>query len=172
MYVDGRLGANVWLWLSPRRAPTVKSMTTTRSLTDPATAAFAPFVEDAVRLADRWAAAAHAGETKREAQSTGQLAALLSDHAGLDMAVFFVDRVARPEDDRVAANALSRITASDSASFLGPVDRALLGLGARAARIAPKVVVPAARSRMKQMVGHLIVDALSLIHISEPTRPY
>ncbi|QOK23695.1 proline dehydrogenase family protein [Janibacter indicus] len=134
-------------------------MTTTPSLTDPATAAFAPFVEDAVRLAERWAAAAHAGQTKREAQSTGQLAALLSDHAGLDMAVFFVDRVARPEDDRVAANALSRITASDSASFLGRVDRGLLGLGARAARIAPKVVVPAARARMKQMVGHLLVDA-------------
>ncbi len=128
--------------------------------THPATAAFAPFVEDAVRLAERWAAAAHAGQTRREAQTTGQLAALLSDAGtGLDLAVFFVDRVARPEDDRVAANALSRITASDAASFLGPVDRGLLGLGATVARIAPKVVVPAARARMKQMVGHLLVDA-------------
>ena len=134
-------------------------MTTTPVQTDPATAAFAPFVEEAITLAARWSAAASAGETKREAQSTGQLAALLSDHEGLDLAVFFVDRVARPEDDRVAATALNRITASDAASFLGPLDRSLLGLGARAARIAPKVVVPAARARMKQMVGHLIVDA-------------
>lgn len=133
-------------------------MTTTTS-TDPATAAFAPFVEDAIALAERWSASAEAGETKREAQTTGQLAALLSDHAGLDLAVFFVDRVARPEDNRVAAKALNRITASDSASFLGGLDRTLLGLGARAARIAPQVVVPAARARMKQMVGHLIVDA-------------
>ena len=134
--------------------------TTTRDATDPATLAFAPFVEEAVALAERWAEAAHAGETRREAQTTGQLAALLSDaDTGLDLAVFFVDRVARPEDDAVAANALSRITASDASSFLGPVDRGMLGLGALAARIAPKVVVPAARARMKQMVGHLLVDA-------------
>ena len=126
----------------------------------PATAAFAPFVEEAVALAERWAAAAHAGQTKKEAQTTGQLAALLSDaDSGLDLAVFFVDRVARPEDAKVAANALSRITASDAASFLGPVDRGLLGLGATVAKIAPTVVIPAARARMKQMVGHLLVDA-------------
>ncbi|MBA4083711.1 MAG: aldehyde dehydrogenase [Kytococcus sp.] len=134
-------------------------MTTTPAQTDPATAAFAPFVEDAITLAERWSAAAEAGETRREAQTTGQLAALLSDHAGLDLAVFFVDRVARPEDNTVAATALNRITASDASSFLGTLDRSLLGLGARAARIAPQVVVPAARARMKQMVGHLIVDA-------------
>ncbi|MGO1167776.1 MAG: proline dehydrogenase family protein, partial [Janibacter sp.] len=132
----------------------------TDSAADPATAAFSPFVEEAVTLAERWADAAHAGETRAEAQTTGQLAALLADaDGGLDLAVFFVDRVARPEDDRVAANALSRIVASDASSFLGPVDRGLLGLGARAARIAPSVVVPAARARMKQMVGHLLVDA-------------
>ncbi len=134
--------------------------TTAPHATDPATAAFAPFVEEAVHLAERWADAAHAGETRREAQTTGQLAALLADaDTGLDLAVFFVDRVARPEDDRVAANALSTITASDAASFLGGLDRGLLGLGSLAARIAPSVVVPAARARMKQMVGHLLVDA-------------
>ncbi len=126
---------------------------------DPAAAAYAPFVEEAVTLAERWSSCAHAGQTKREAQTTGQLAALLSDAEGLDLAVFFVDRVARPEDDRAAANALSTITASSAASFLGPLDRGLLGLGAVAARVAPKVVVPAARARMKQMVGHLLVDA-------------
>ncbi len=126
---------------------------------DPATAAYAPFVEEAVALAERWSSAAHAGATKKESQTTGQLAALLSDAEGLDLAVFFVDRVARPEDDHAAANALSTITASSAASFLGGLDRGLLGLGALAARIAPKVVVPAARARMKQMVGHLLVDA-------------
>ena len=141
--------------------PYRRRMTTTAPhATDPGTAAFAPFVEEAVRLAERWADAAHAGETRREAQTTGQLAALLADaDTGLDLAVFFVDRVARPEDDRVAANALSTITASDASSFLGTLDRGLLGLGSLAARIAPSVVVPAARARMKQMVGHLLVDA-------------
>ena len=152
----------------PTRPPYRRRMTTAPDTatshgtdrTHPATAAFAPFVDDAIALAERWAAAAHAGQTRREAQTTGQLAALLSDaDGGLDLAVFFVDRVARPEDDRVAANALSRISAADASSFLGPVDRGLLGLGATVARIAPKVVVPAARARMKQMVGHLLVDA-------------
>ena len=134
--------------------------TTAPDATDPATTALAPFVEEAVTLAEQWADAAHAGETRREAQTTGQLAALLSAaDTGLDLAVFFVDRVARPEDDKVAANALSRITASDASSFLGAADRGLLGLGALAAKIAPSVVVPAARARMKQMVGHLLVDA-------------
>ncbi len=143
-----------------RRRMTTAPDTATASGAHPATAALTPFVEDAVALAERWAAAAHAGQTKREAQTTGQLAALLSDAGGgLDLAVFFVDRVARPEDDKAAANALSQITAADAASFLGPVDRGLLGLGATVARIAPKVVVPAARARMKQMVGHLLVDA-------------
>mgnify|MGYP002653665405 CR=1 FL=1 len=59
-------------------------MTTTPAQTDPATAAFAPFVEEAIALAARWSAAASAGETKREAQSTGQLAALLFLTGGLE----------------------------------------------------------------------------------------
>ncbi|NYG35568.1 bifunctional proline dehydrogenase/L-glutamate gamma-semialdehyde dehydrogenase [Janibacter alkaliphilus] len=114
--------------------------------------------DDAVALADRWSEATHAGETKAEAATTGRLAALLADPAGLDLAVRFVDRVARPEDDAVAARELARITSSDAASFLGVGDRALLGLGAKVARLAPRLVVPAARMRMRQMVGHLVVD--------------
>lgn len=54
--------------------PYRRRMTTTAPhATDPGTAAFAPFVEEAVRLAERWADAAHAGETRREAQTTSTL---------------------------------------------------------------------------------------------------
>ena len=137
---------------------------------DASVTALRPLADDAVALADRWAAATQSGETAREAATTRQLASLLSDPAGLDLAVRFVDRVVRPEDDAVAARELASLSASD-ASFLGRVDRSLLRAGALAARVAPRLVVPVARARMRQMVGHLLVDSrdpalgLSLIHI-------
>ncbi|WP_370893436.1 proline dehydrogenase family protein [Janibacter sp. GXQ6167] len=125
---------------------------------DDAVAALLPLADEAVALADRWAAATEAGQTKKEAATTGQLASLLSNPAGLDLAVRFVDKVVRPEDDRVAAKELASLTASDAA-FLGPIDKGMLRVGALAARVAPKVVVPIARARMRQMIGHLIVDS-------------
>lgn len=125
---------------------------------DASVTALRPLADDAVALADRWAAATQSGETAQEAATTRQLASLLSDPAGLDLAVRFVDRVIRPEDDAVAARELASLSASD-ASFLGRVDRSLLRAGALAARVAPRLVVPVARARMRQMVGHLLVDS-------------
>lgn len=116
-------------------------------------------VDDSVDLAHRWIDETEAGQTDEERATTGQLAALVADPAGLDLAMRFVDRVARPEDSKVAAKELSQLTASDAASFLGTIDRTLLGLGAKAARLAPGVVVPLARKRLRQIVGHLVVDA-------------
>ncbi|NMR19141.1 bifunctional proline dehydrogenase/L-glutamate gamma-semialdehyde dehydrogenase [Cellulomonas fimi] len=117
--------------------------------------------ESAVALADRWVAATAAGETAREKRTTGRLAALVSDPAGLELAVRFVDRVARPDDQAVAARELAGLAAwTDAAGgFLGPVDRAMLGVGTRVAPVLPGVVVPAARARLRQLVGHLVADA-------------
>ncbi len=117
-----------------------------------------PFVDQAVALARRWAVATQAGETRAEAATTAQLGALVRDAGGLDLAVRFVDRVARPEDSKVAAKELATLSAG-AAGFLPPTDRALLGLGSVAAKVAPSVVVPAARMRLRQIVGHLVVDA-------------
>ncbi len=116
-------------------------------------------VEPAVALAEEWTRATHEGQTAAEQATTGQLAALVGDAQGLDLAVRFVDRVARPEDVKVAARELSRISAADAAGFLGRIDRSLLGAGAVAARVSPQVVVPVARKRLRQLVGHLVVDA-------------
>ncbi|MGV8978586.1 MAG: proline dehydrogenase family protein [Cellulomonas sp.] len=115
----------------------------------------------AVELAERWTAASAAGQTAGERRTTGQLAALVSDPAGLELAVRFIDRVARPEDDRVAARELASLTgyAAAARGFLGPVDRTLLTLGAPLAPLLPRVVVPAARMRLRQIVGHLVADA-------------
>ncbi|MDO5701164.1 MAG: bifunctional proline dehydrogenase/L-glutamate gamma-semialdehyde dehydrogenase [Bowdeniella nasicola] len=116
-------------------------------------------VDDAVDLAHRWIDETEAGQTDDERATTGQLAALVADSAGLDLAMRFVDRVARPEDSKTAAKELAQLTTGDAASFLGTMDRALLGLGAKAARLAPGVVVPLARKRLRQIVGHLVVDS-------------
>ncbi|MDD9207782.1 bifunctional proline dehydrogenase/L-glutamate gamma-semialdehyde dehydrogenase, partial [Georgenia sp. 10Sc9-8] len=116
-------------------------------------------VDDAVALAREWIEATESGQTPAERTTTGQLAALVADPAGLDLAVRFVDRVARPEDARVAARELATISSSEAASFLSTADRLLLGAGSRVARLAPQVVVPLARRRLRQLVGHLVIDA-------------
>ncbi|HLS74863.1 MAG TPA: bifunctional proline dehydrogenase/L-glutamate gamma-semialdehyde dehydrogenase, partial [Actinomycetaceae bacterium] len=115
-------------------------------------------VDEAVFLAHEWLAATEAGETPAERRTSQQLSSLVSDAEGLDLAVRFVDRVARPEDSRVAARELGGLS-TGAARFLSPTDRALLGLGARVAPLAPAVVVPLARRRLRQIIGHLVVDA-------------
>ncbi|MBX9246926.1 bifunctional proline dehydrogenase/L-glutamate gamma-semialdehyde dehydrogenase, partial [Actinotalea ferrariae] len=121
----------------------------------------ADLTDAAVALAERWVETTAAGQTARERRTTGRLAALVADPAGLELAVRFVDRVARPEDVHVAAHELAGLAELTSAAggFLGPVDRALLAVGARVAPVLPHVVVPAARIRLRQLVGHLVADA-------------
>lgn len=109
-------------------------------------------------LAVRWLRLARKDETRQERATTEQLARLLRDEQGLALAVKFVDEVARPEDADVAAKVLSRLTARQAA-FLQPVDRGLLAVGSRAAPVAPPLVVPLARLRLRQIVGHLVVNA-------------
>ncbi|AKT51080.1 proline dehydrogenase family protein [Arsenicicoccus sp. oral taxon 190] len=122
-------------------------------------AAVAAIVDEAVEVARRWERNTAEGATRSERATSEQLGALLRDDTGLDLAVTFVDEVARPEDPYVAAKVLSSLRAGDAGSFLGPVDRSLLGLGAAVAPIAPPVVVPIARKRLRQIVGHLVADA-------------
>lgn len=115
--------------------------------------------DDAVRLGRRWLDRTSAGETRRERATTRRLAALVGSPAGLELAVRFVDRVARPQDVRVAARELADLAdVTGAADFLGPADRLLLGAGTRLATRAPDVVVPAARRRLRALVGHLVVD--------------
>ena len=115
-------------------------------------------VERAVIRADQWARAGSAGTATGP---SAQLAALVHDPAGIDFTLRFVDRVARPADDDVAARELARLAGRRSPlpAFVGRRDAALLRAGALAGTRLPRVVVPLARRRLKAMVGHLIVDA-------------
>ncbi len=87
-----------------------------------------------------------------------RLAAVLSDRNGLAFTVGFVDRVIRTEDVDAAAHALHELRPimPESMSLL---DRAQISAGSLLGRRLPRVVVPAARARIRQMVGHMIVDA-------------
>ncbi|HKY68416.1 MAG TPA: hypothetical protein VJM49_18670, partial [Acidimicrobiales bacterium] len=53
----------------------------------------AALVDDAVALAERWIDATERDQTRAERATSGQLAALVGDPEGLDLAVRFVDRV-------------------------------------------------------------------------------
>ncbi|MHA2789149.1 proline dehydrogenase family protein [Corynebacterium sp. S7] len=127
------------------------------ALTPDATNDVDAVISSAVTRAYGWLAATEKADTNDSA--TQQLAALLRDPQGVKFAMEFVDRVMRPEDDAVSAQALRKTAAGVDTSFLGKVDGLLVGAGAFFGPILPKVVMPLARARMRQLVGHLVLDA-------------
>ncbi|WP_150460493.1 bifunctional proline dehydrogenase/L-glutamate gamma-semialdehyde dehydrogenase [Nesterenkonia ebinurensis] len=91
-------------------------------------------------------------------KSAKTLSAVLAHPTGLDFTVGFVDRVIRTEDTKAAAKALSELgeLAPDT---LEALELAQIRTGSAVGRMVPGVVVPAARKRMRSMVGHMVVDA-------------
>ena len=90
--------------------------------------------------------------------SAKQLAGVLKDPNGLDFTVGFVDGVVRPEDLDVAAGNLAAL-APKVPAFLPWYMRGAVRLGGTMAPALPQVVIPIARRVLREMVGHLIVDA-------------
>ena len=133
------------------------------SPTDPAHNSGQDLVEPAVALVGQWLERARELETKRERSQAAQLDGVVSDEAGVRFAMRFVDRVIRPEDHRVAAEELVALVRDRNGEplpgFLSSVDKVLLQAGARLAPVIPQIVMPLAVRRMRQIVGHLVVDA-------------
>ncbi len=113
-------------------------------------------VESAVKRARTWLEQTSASD-KSDSTATERLAALVRDPEGVNFTMDFVDRVARPEDNGTAAAALAKMPAGPD--FLGPLNKAALRLGGLVGPALPNVVMPLARQRMRQMVGHLVLDA-------------
>src|SRR6476659_7173465 len=90
--------------------------------------------------------------------SAQQLAGVLKDPNGLDFTVGFVDGVVRPEDLQVAARNLAAL-APKVPAFLPWYMRSAVRLSGPMAPVLPQVVIPVARRVLREMVGHLIVDA-------------
>lgn len=87
-----------------------------------------------------------------------RLAAVLSDPNGLPFTSGFVDRVIRIEDTKAAARALTEV-ARLTPENMSLADRAQIQAGAALATAMPDLVIPAARARLRNMVGHMVVDA-------------
>ena len=120
--------------------------------------------EEAVERVERWLASGAEPASRRERTATRRLADLVSDRQGTAFAMRFVDRVIRPESPATSARQLASLVGeAELPSFLSPLDRLLVRLGARLGRRLPRLVMPIARRRMRALVGHLVVD-------SEPER--
>ncbi|TXR56828.1 proline dehydrogenase family protein [Quadrisphaera setariae] len=116
-------------------------------------------VEDVAALVRRWLDEAAAHPVKgAEARAADQLAGLLRDPDGLAFATGFVDGVVRPEDPAAGAAVLRRL-AQRPPAFLSPALRSAVKAGGALGPVVPGVVVPAAKRALREMVGHLVVDA-------------
>ncbi len=116
---------------------------------------FHHLADEAVALVRRWLTEAAEHPVDISAQ---RLAGVLKDPNGLDFTVGFVDGVIRPEDLSVAARKLAEL-APKVPQFLPWYMRSAVRLGGATAPLMPNVVIPIARKVLRDMVGHLIVDA-------------
>ncbi len=114
-----------------------------------------PLADRAVELAKRWIAQAAEAEVDPAA---ARLADVLQDENGLPFTLGFVDGVMRPESLSAAAAQLQRI-APIVPEFLPWYLRGAVRVGGVVAPVLPSPVVPIARRVLREMVGHLIVDA-------------
>ncbi len=114
----------------------------------------------AVDLVADWVRRSEQSATRAERQAADRLEGVVTDEESVGFVMAFVDRVVRPDDDRVAADQLTSVVSTRSRpAFLGRIDAALLGAGRHLAPHIPGVVMPLARRRMRQIVGHLVAPA-------------
>jgi RHH-type proline utilization regulon transcriptional repressor/proline dehydrogenase/delta 1-pyrroline-5-carboxylate dehydrogenase len=116
---------------------------------------FQELAQEAITLVRHWLAEASKVPVDVSAQ---RLAGVLKDPNGLEFTVGFVDGVIRPEDLSVAGRNLAKL-APKVPAFLPWYMRAAVRTGGVMAPVLPQVVIPIARKVLRDMVGHLIVDA-------------
>ena len=90
--------------------------------------------------------------------SAERLAGVLKDPKGLEFTIGFVDKVVRPQDLKVAARNLEKLSHSIPA-FLPWYLRGAILVGGGFAPLMPWPIVPIARWVLRRMVGHLVIDA-------------
>ena len=120
--------------------------------------------DEAVARVVQWLEASESPASRQERATARRLSGVVTDPSATAFAMRFVDRVVRPEDPEVAAGQIASLVAeAQLPAFLSGLDRLLLRVGARLAPRLPRLVMPIAESRMRALVGHLVVD-------SEPER--
>ncbi|WP_300268123.1 proline dehydrogenase family protein [Microbacterium sp.] len=111
--------------------------------------------EQSIELARRWIL--EAADTEVDS-AAARLADVLQDKNGLPFTLGFVDGVMRPESLSAAAAQLQRI-APIVPEFLPWYLRGAVRIGGGIAPVLPTPTVPIARRVLREMVGHLVVDA-------------
>ncbi|KAA9108180.1 proline dehydrogenase family protein [Microbacterium rhizomatis] len=109
----------------------------------------------AIDLARRWVDESAGAEVDPSAE---RLAGVLKDVNGLPFTIGFVDGVMRPESLSAAASNLHRV-APLVPGFLPWYLRSAVRVGGAMAPVLPSPVVPIARRVLRDMVGHLVIDA-------------
>jgi RHH-type proline utilization regulon transcriptional repressor/proline dehydrogenase/delta 1-pyrroline-5-carboxylate dehydrogenase len=112
--------------------------------------------EQAVQLVQQWLEESKQAGSRSPAEK--RLAKILKDPKGLDWTLKFVDRVIRPSDRKVAAIELAQLS-KDLPKSLGLLDRFTIRIGGLLAKPVSFIVIPTAKARLRQLVGHLIADA-------------
>jgi RHH-type proline utilization regulon transcriptional repressor/proline dehydrogenase/delta 1-pyrroline-5-carboxylate dehydrogenase len=111
--------------------------------------------DETVTVVRRWLKESSSAAPDKSAE---RLAGVLKDPKGLDFTLGFVDRVVRPEDLRVAARNLERLSRGIP-SFLPWYLRGAIAFGGGFAPQFPWLIVPVARRALRDMVSHLVIDA-------------
>ena len=86
-----------------------------------------------------------------------RLHALIVNRGLADFTRVLTDEVARVDDHRLAARRFTALVATADTRALSKVDRSLLTIGAAAARLAPKVVMPIVLQRLRREAEGTIV---------------
>ncbi|MGQ3199703.1 proline dehydrogenase family protein, partial [Microbacterium aurantiacum] len=110
---------------------------------------------EVVALAERWVREAAEAVVDPAA---ARLAGVLKDPRGLPFTMGFVDGVMRPESLGAAASRLHQV-APLVPDFLPWYLRQAVRAGGLVAPVLPAPVVPIARRVLREMVGHLVIDA-------------
>jgi RHH-type proline utilization regulon transcriptional repressor/proline dehydrogenase/delta 1-pyrroline-5-carboxylate dehydrogenase len=111
---------------------------------------------EAVTLVEKWLTEAKKVGSRSAAEK--RLARILKDPKGLNWTLSFVDKVIRPRDKKVAAAELYSLS-TDLPKSLSPLDRFTIKIGGLFAKPFAFIVIPIAKARLRQLVGHLIADA-------------
>ncbi len=101
------------------------------------TAPLGQLTEPTIELVESWMRQARATETKADQELMDQLVGLITDPDGVSFTMRFVDRVIRPESNRVAAHQLQALVSDhELPGFVSGLDSLLLRAGARLAPLA------------------------------------
>lgn len=112
----------------------------------------------AVETAAELLEAARSVRAPGERSQARRMSRILSRPGGFDLLLALTDEVLRIRSPRRAALVLAGLAGEDT-SALGPVDRLALTVGAQLAPIAPGVVVPIARRRVRAEMGGVILPS-------------